>query len=41
MKQMLMVVAMLAVMVAALAAPAMAEEVQDPYKAPPPVEEEP
>lgn len=41
MKQMLMVVAMLAVMVAGLAAPAMAEEVQNPPKDPPPVEEEP
>lgn len=41
MKQMLMVVAMLAVMVAGLAAPAMAEEVQNPPNDPPPVEEEP
>ena len=41
MKQMLMVVAMLAVMVAGLAAPAMAEEVQNRPKDPPPVEEEP
>ncbi len=41
MKQMLMVVAMLAVMVIGLAAPAMAEEVQNPPNDPPPVEEEP
>jgi hypothetical protein len=41
MRQMLMVVAMLAVMVAGLAAPAMAEEVQNPLNDPPPVEEEP
>lgn len=41
MKQMLMVVAMLAVIVAGLAAPAMAEEVQNPPNDPPPVKKEP
>ena len=41
MKQMLMVVAILAMIVAGLAAPAMAEEIQNPPNDPPPVEEEP
>jgi hypothetical protein len=41
MKQMLIVITMLAVMVTGLAAPAMAEEVQNPPNDPPPVEEEP
>jgi hypothetical protein len=41
MKQMLMVVAILAMIVAGLATPAIAEEVQNPPNDPPPVEEEP